>query len=103
MTPDDVADAALLAVRTPAAARRINNGLTSNFRSPDLGRNGIEGVFKSPHIQYFPQLRDLMDAVTSQLDLWKKPNKTLRCYGALLKTRCMLSKRTVIFKLLRYP
>lgn len=48
--------------------------------SPDL--NPIERVWKltrrlCTHNQYFPQLDDLVTAVSQQLDEWKQPNHTL--------------------------
>jgi transposase len=49
--------------------------------SPEL--NPVERVWKlarrlCTHNQYFPQLSDLIAAVTYQLDLWEKPNIFLR-------------------------
>ena len=48
--------------------------------SPDL--NPIERVWKltrrlCTHNQYFPQLEDLVAAVSQQLDTWHTPNQTL--------------------------
>ncbi len=49
--------------------------------SPEL--NPVERVWKltrrlCTHNQYFPQLQDLTDAVIKQLDLWKRPNSTMK-------------------------
>lgn len=49
--------------------------------SPEL--NPIERVWKlarrlSTHNQYFPELQDLIDAVSRQMAAWRKPNSTLR-------------------------
>jgi transposase len=49
--------------------------------SPEL--NPVERVWKlarrvCTHNQYFPLLNNLIDAVTQQLESWKKPNKTLQ-------------------------
>lgn len=49
--------------------------------SPEL--NPIERVWKlarrlCTHNRYFPQLADLVEAVSGQLTLWEKPNETLR-------------------------
>jgi transposase len=48
--------------------------------SPEL--NPVERVWKlarrlCTHNRYFPQLSDLISAVTVQLDLWNRPNNTL--------------------------
>lgn len=48
--------------------------------SPEL--NPIERVWKltrrlCTHNQYFPSLEDLTETVSSQLDLWNKPNNVL--------------------------
>lgn len=48
--------------------------------SPEL--NPIERVWKlarklCTHNQYFPQLADLVTAVSAQLELWRKPNPVL--------------------------
>jgi len=48
--------------------------------SPEL--NPVERVWKlarrlCTHNQYFPQLSDLISAVTRQLELWNRPNNTL--------------------------
>jgi transposase len=48
--------------------------------SPDL--NPIERVWKltrrlCTHNQYFPELDDLVDAVSEPLDAWRTPNQTL--------------------------
>ena len=48
--------------------------------SPDL--NPIERVWKlarrlATHNQYFPQLQELVLAVSTQMQRWSKPNKTL--------------------------
>ena len=49
--------------------------------SPEL--NPIERVWKltrrlCTHNQYFPELQDLIDAVSRQMAAWQKPNSTLR-------------------------
>ena len=49
--------------------------------SPEL--NPIERVWKlartmSTHNQYFQTLKELLEAVSAQIELWKKPNSTLR-------------------------
>jgi transposase len=49
--------------------------------SPEL--NPIERVWKlarrlCTHNQYFPELQDLIDAVSRQMAAWRKPNVTLR-------------------------
>ena len=49
--------------------------------SPDL--NPIERVRKltrrlCTHNQYFPELKDLLDAVSQQMAVWQKPNSVLR-------------------------
>jgi hypothetical protein len=49
--------------------------------SPEL--NPIERVWKltrrlCTHNQYFPELQDLIDAVSRQMAAWRKPNSTLR-------------------------
>jgi transposase len=48
--------------------------------SPDL--NPIERVWKltrrvCTHNEYFPELQNLVNAVSNQMSLWQKPNKTL--------------------------